>query len=121
MTTGSYYILLLRVYLSELASLSVQKISCQPATHIAYIKTHNKESSTIWSIVVNFALNHNLTIALPAARTGNNLGWPKSFAPTDATPPKPDVLCHYSRYAASSSVALILPLVEKLISILSCK
>lgn len=80
-----------------LLPLPEREPSRAPATHIAYIKTHKTGSSTIWSILINYALNHNLTIALPASKQGNKLGWPNSFTPTDAMPPKPDILCHHSR------------------------
>lgn len=69
----------------------------KPVTHIAYIKTHKTGSSTIWSILIGYAVTNNLTIALPSQRTGNKLGWPEFFAEKYATPRKPDVLCHHSR------------------------
>ena len=70
----------------------------KPVHHLAYIKTHKTGSSTIWSIIISYAVSNNLTIALPASRKGNKLGWPELFTKEAATPPKPDVLCHHSRY-----------------------
>jgi len=72
-----------------------------PVHHIAYIKTHKAASSTMWQILSNYALTHNLSLALPASGTGNKLGWPHKFKAGYAKPRHPDILCHHSRLSKS--------------------
>lgn len=68
-----------------------------PVTHVAYIKTHKTGSSTVASIMLEYAVTHNLTLALPSKGSGNKLGWPSLFHRNYSTPDQPDILCYHSR------------------------
>ncbi|KAM4536939.1 galactose-3-O-sulfotransferase 4 isoform 1-T1 [Odontesthes bonariensis] len=50
--------------------------SCQPHTHIMFLKTHKTASSTVLNMLYRFAEEHNLRLALPL---GYQLGYPLLF------------------------------------------
>ncbi|XP_064637917.1 galactose-3-O-sulfotransferase 2-like [Lineus longissimus] len=66
-------------------SFSVQPIPlqiCHPKKHFVFVKVHKCSSSTVAGVLRKYALENNLTIALPSSQiTGPNLGWPVSVLP----------------------------------------
>ncbi|MED6265981.1 hypothetical protein CHARACLAT_030946, partial [Characodon lateralis] len=50
--------------------------SCQPHTHIMFLKTHKTASSTVLNMLYRFGDEHNLRFALPL---GYQLGYPLPF------------------------------------------
>ncbi|XP_026150344.1 galactose-3-O-sulfotransferase 4 isoform X2 [Mastacembelus armatus] len=50
--------------------------SCQPHTHIMFLKTHKTASSTVLNMLYRFGEEHNLRFALPL---GYQLGYPLPF------------------------------------------
>lgn len=48
------------------SKVEIMERSCQPHTHIFFLKTHKTASSTIMNILFRFGESHNLTFALPA-------------------------------------------------------
>ncbi|CAJ0954673.1 unnamed protein product [Ranitomeya imitator] len=77
--------------------------SCQPHTHIFFLKTHKTASSTIMNILFRFGESHNLTFALPA-NYQPQLFYPYYFTAyfvegyTTKTRPKYDIMCHHMRF-----------------------
>ncbi|XP_063775599.1 galactose-3-O-sulfotransferase 2-like [Pseudophryne corroboree] len=87
--------------------------SCQPHTHIFFLKTHKTASSTIMNILFRFGESQNLTFALPAYNMSQFL-YPSYFNAyfvegfTRNTHHHYDIMCHHMRF--------LRPEVEKVMS-----
>ncbi|XP_073530470.1 galactose-3-O-sulfotransferase 2-like isoform X2 [Phyllobates terribilis] len=77
--------------------------SCQPHTHIFFLKTHKTASSTIMNVLFRFGESHNLTFALPANHQ-TQLFYPYHFTAyfvegyITKTRPNYDIMCHHMRF-----------------------
>ncbi|XP_044146942.1 galactose-3-O-sulfotransferase 2-like [Bufo gargarizans] len=87
----------------SISTVETTERSCQPHTHIFFLKTHKTASSTIVNILFRFGESHNLTFALPI------LNYPQFFYPyyfmgyfvegfITRIRPNYDIMCHHMRF-----------------------
>uniref|UniRef100_UPI00398E976A galactose-3-O-sulfotransferase 2-like n=1 Tax=Pristiophorus japonicus TaxID=55135 RepID=UPI00398E976A len=79
-----------------------QQLSCQPKTHIMFLKTHKTASSTILNILYRFGEARNLTFALPRHK-GFQFGYPKQFSAAEVedfpgASMQYDIMCNHLRF-----------------------
>ncbi|KAM9316428.1 galactose-3-O-sulfotransferase 2-like [Gastrophryne carolinensis] len=81
----------------------IESRSCQPHTHICFLKTHKTASSTIMNILFRFGESHNLTFALPSNNAPQfmyplyfNAAFVEGFI--TKTIPNFDIMCHHMRF-----------------------
>ncbi|KAM4040182.1 galactose-3-O-sulfotransferase 2-like [Anomaloglossus baeobatrachus] len=80
--------------------------SCQPHTHIFFLKTHKTASSTIMNILFRFGESHNLTFALPAYNQ-TQFYYPHNFMANFVegyimkTQRNYDIMCHHMHFHLS--------------------
>ncbi|XP_020642085.2 galactose-3-O-sulfotransferase 2 [Pogona vitticeps] len=78
--------------------------TCQPTTHVMFLKTHKTASSTILNILFRFSEKHNLTVALPR-HNDVHLGYPYSFRASyveefKTIGPNFSIMCNHLRFKA---------------------
>uniref|UniRef100_A0A8C5MM33 Galactose-3-O-sulfotransferase 2 n=1 Tax=Leptobrachium leishanense TaxID=445787 RepID=A0A8C5MM33_9ANUR len=79
--------------------------SCQPKTHIFFLKTHKTGSSTIINILFRYGDSRNMTFALP--RISNSFFYPKYFSPESVkgfsgkSNQAFHIMCHHMRFQLS--------------------
>ncbi|XP_006875290.1 PREDICTED: galactose-3-O-sulfotransferase 2-like [Chrysochloris asiatica] len=77
--------------------------SCQPRTHLFFLKVHKSASSTVANILFRFGEKHHLTFALPANRAPH-FSYPRHFSARDvegfsgSLGPRFDILCQHLRF-----------------------
>ncbi|XP_043925888.1 galactose-3-O-sulfotransferase 2-like [Protopterus annectens] len=76
--------------------------SCQPKTHVMFLKTHKTGSSTVQNIIFRYAERENLSLALPKNRFTHLLNYPRNFSADfvkqTATGQKFDILANHMRF-----------------------
>ncbi|XP_069771483.1 galactose-3-O-sulfotransferase 2-like [Narcine bancroftii] len=78
-----------------------QEVTCQPKTHVMFLKTHKTAGSTILNILYRFGEARNLTFALPASY---QFGYPLLFSARKIkfyTPLKAqqyNIICNHMRF-----------------------
>ncbi|XP_048836171.1 galactose-3-O-sulfotransferase 2-like [Brienomyrus brachyistius] len=75
--------------------------SCQPKSHIFFLKTHKTASSTIQNILYRYGDSRNLTFALPSNKQ-NQLGYPEMFSANFVqglrSVPEYHIMCNHLRF-----------------------
>ncbi|XP_015216538.2 uncharacterized protein [Lepisosteus oculatus] len=90
-----------------------EKDTCQPKTHIVFLKTHKTASSTILNILYRFGESRNLTFALPLSKH-SQLFYPLYFTSLfvegfkSRTVKEYDIMCNHMRFL-SSEVKKVMP------------
>ncbi|XP_075056630.1 galactose-3-O-sulfotransferase 2-like [Mixophyes fleayi] len=81
----------------------IEDKSCQPHTHVFFLKTHKTGSSTIMNILFRFGESHNLTFALPTYKAAQ-FYYPYSFSAyfvegfSSKIHRHYDIMCHHMRF-----------------------